>query len=447
MPLYQSIHTDEHELTFATELQGCVVEIGDRRVRFNVWYTRLQPSDAEIYFIDCPDYYHRSHVYTNDRDEDERFILLQHAAFHVLQRYAWAPDIMHGNDWPTALLPAMLTERYGWDSLFEQTASVFSIHNIAYQGAFAESAIYKAGLSYSGFTPGGPLEFHGAFSFLKAGIAFADMVSTVSPTYAKEIQTAEFGLGMEGILRSRSSDLVGILNGIDTVEWSPDTDKWIPANYSVESLDLKRENKIALLRECGLSVDPDVPVIGIVSRLVAQKGFNLLHPILAPLFETSSVRLIALGSGASEDESFLRWAASVFPDRVHARIGFDERMAHLIEAGSDMFLMPSLYEPCGLNQMYSLAYGTLPIVRKTGGLADTVVDQDESNGSGNGFSFYDFSSYALYSTITRALSCYANKPVWRAMQERGMRADFSWAASAAMYKDLYHAARLRRGVA
>jgi starch synthase len=444
MPLYESIRTDQHDLSFARDLFESSVKIGDRDVVFNVWYGKLAPSNAEIYFVDCPQYYHRPGVYTSDADEDERFILLQHAAFHIMQRYHWAPDVVHANDWPTALMPAMLTERYGWDDLFRNTASVLSIHNIAYQGTFHRSGIFKAGLSYSGSSPGGPLEYHGGFSFLKAGVAFADMVSTVSPTYAREIQTPEYGIGMDGILRTRAGDLFGILNGIDTVAWNPASDPHIAQTYDVDSIDRKEANKIVLADECGLPFWRHVPLVGIVSRLATQKGLALLYPILAPLLESEAIQLVVLGSGERDQEAFFRHAAAHYPDRVHARIGFDEPFAHRIEAGADVFLMPSLYEPCGLNQMYSLRYGTVPVVRKTGGLADTVIDQDESGGQGNGFSFYDFTAEALLATLLRAIATYHVPHTWRGIQQRGMVQDFSWSASAARYVELYQTAISRR---
>jgi starch synthase len=445
MPLYQSINTINHGLVFSEDLYESTVNLGSRTITFNVWYSK-SASGVEQYFIDCPTFYHRPGVYTNDSDEDERFILLQHAAFSIMQRYNWAPDIIHANDWPTALMPAMVRQTYGWDGLFSGTASVLSIHNIAYQGSFPSSSIHKAGLHYDGFFAGGPMELHGAFSFLKTGIAYADVITTVSPTYAREIQTAEFGVGLDGLLRARSDDFVGILNGIDDVEWNPATDKHLAVNYSADSLELKEANKQSLLEDCGLPYEPGTPVFGIVSRLVAQKGFSILYPVLGPLLASHRVQLVMLGSGASEEENIFRSAQAAYPNQVHAHIGFNERLAHRIEAGCDMFLMPSLYEPCGLNQMYSLRYGSIPIVRKTGGLADTVLDQDESGGFGTGFSFNDYSAEALWSTIARALACYRNSEVWRAIQLRGMRLDFSWASSAQKYREVYSAAKsLRAG--
>lgn len=443
MPLYGSISTIDHNLVFSQDLYELRANLGHFEVTFNVWY--LHREGVDFYFVDCPHYFHRNAIYTHDADEAERFILLQHAAFLIMQRYGWEPDIVQGNDWPTGLMPAMLRQTYGWDSLFAHTGSVLGIHNVAYQGSFSSGEIFKAGLEHNQFYAGGPLELHGAFSFLKSGIALADAIITVSPTYAREIQTPDFGVGLDGALRSRASDLVGILNGIDTDIWDPATDQQIAANYDINSLDQKEANKVALLHECGLPYHRDVPVLGVVSRMAAQKGLSLFQPILGPLLESRNVQLVVLGSGAKEDEDFFRQAAAIYPDRVHARIGFDEGLAHRIEAGADAFVMPSLYEPCGLNQMYSLRYGTVPIVRRTGGLADTVVDQDESGGFGNGFSFYDFTPGALLSSLNRAISCFELPEVWREIQQRGMGIDFSWSASASHYMDVYRAVRSRRG--
>lgn len=440
LPLYESINTIEHDLVFAHELSNIAVGIGDSTITFNTWYGHLPDSEAEVYLIDCPHYYHRPTVYTNDHDEDERYILLQHAVPLILQRFNWAPDIVHCNDWQTGLLPVFLYEKYNWDSLFRQTATVMSIHNIGYQGRFHDSAIYKAGLSYDRYYPGGPYEFENSFSFLKTGLVYATVLSTVSETYAQEIQTPEYGAGLEGLLASRRHDLFGILNGVDTTDWNPQTDPFIAANYSLDTLDEKQANKRALLDEFGLGYNPSTPTIGIVSRFASQKGFELLQLFLNDLLQHHDFQLIVLGSGDTNLENFFRWAAHAYPHKVGAYIGYNNRLAHRIEAGADMFLMPSRYEPCGLNQMYSLAYGTIPIVRKTGGLADTVHDQYETHGNGNGISFYDFTPHALYTSMLRAFDLYRQPEVWHAMQSRGMTTDFSWQASAEKYVHMYEEA-------
>ncbi|QXD16349.1 glycogen synthase GlgA [Rhodocaloribacter litoris] len=446
MPLYASIPTLDHDLVFATELQDIPVTVGDHTHTFNVWYGHLPDSPVEVYFIDCPHYYHRPGVYTSDPDEDERYIFLQHAVFKILQRYAWAPDLIHCNDWQTSLMPVYLHKVYHWDRLFHQTATLLTIHNISYQGRFPSASIYKAGLQYDLFYPGGPYELHGAFCFMKAGIVFAGSISTVSETYAHEIQTPAFGADLDGILRARGGDLYGILNGIDTDLWHPARDPYIPQNYDFASLRKKQKNKRALLERFGLEYDEKVPTFGIVSRLTGQKGFDLLQPILGDLLVHHKMQLVVLGSGERRFEDFFNWAAATFPDRVGVYIGYHEELAHWIEAGADLFLMPSHFEPCGLNQMYSLLYGTVPIVHRTGGLADTVHDFHEFGGQGNGFSFYDATPDALYATILRAMALFHEPETWREIQRRGMMSDFSWKRSAEKYLDLYwHTVHKRRG--
>ncbi len=446
LPLYKSISTIEHNLLYASDIENITVKVGDSQHSFNTWYGKLPDSDVEVYLIDCPHYFHRDTTYTSHADEEERFIFFQHALLHVMQRYNWAPDVIHCNDWQTSLLPPLLRLSYNWDKLFERTATMLSIHNIAYQGRFSPNAIYKAGLPQDQFFPGGPFELHGAFAFMKAGVHFADALSTVSPTYAGEIQTAAFGEGLEGILQSRQQDLWGILNGIDGDEWSPEKDKHIAKNFSASKLKLKQTNKKAIAEEMGLPYREDTPLIGIISRLTGQKGFELLQPILGDILDHQDVQFVVLGSGEQKYEDFFNWAHATWPDKLGVYVGYNNGLAHRIEAGADMFLMPSAFEPCGLNQMYSLKYGTVPIVHKIGGLADTVKDFHEFHGEGNGFSFYDFHPHVLKDTILRALSIYHQKDVWKGIMKRGMKEDFSWQASAEKYKALYeHALRNRQG--
>ncbi len=437
MPLYQSINTMEHHLVHAADLGTIPVQIGDTHVNFYTWYGRLGDSNVDVYLIDCPLYYHRPGVYTSDRDEDERFILLQHAAFKIMQRYGWSPDVIHCNDWHTALMPALLRESYSWDGLFGNTGSVLTIHNIGYQGQFHEGSAYSAGLK-------GPIQ-NGSFSFLRTGLLYADAITTVSETYAREIRTRAFGAGLDPILASRSADLFGIVNGIDVDAWNPKTDAYIARRYTSRSLGRKLENKRALLEEMGLPFDPDVPVIGIVSRFTSQKGLELLQPVLRELAGLPA-QFVVLGSGDKQLEDFFSHASAWLKDGLAAYIGFSNELAHKITAGADMFLMPSAYEPCGMNQMYSMRYGTIPIVHKTGGLADTVRDFHEFPGEGTGFSFTDFSSSALKHAVERAVGAFHQKErEWAPMQLRGMKQDFSWAISAKKYVDVYGHVVSRRG--
>lgn len=439
LPLYSSIDVSEHQLIRAEGLSGVPVHIGHKQVTFDVWYGHLPNSSVEVYFIDCPQYYHRSYPYTQDWDEDERFSLLQHGIIQILQRYHWAPDVIHCNDWQTSLLPVFLKYNYNWDRLFDDTVCLLSIHNIAYQGLFSRDAVYRAGLPYELFYPGGPFELYGSFCFLKAGILFSDLITTVSETYAQEIQSPAYGARLDGVLASRKNDLFGVLNGVDTQNWNPRRDQRIPFLYGIKDITNKKKNKQALLQHCGMPFDDKVAVIGIVSRLTYQKGFELLHPIIHEIMKLP-VQIVALGNGDQRDENFFRWAAQSFTDKFAAYIGFNDKLAHLITAGADMLLMPSRYEPCGLNQMYGLTYGTVPIVRKTGGLADTVKDYHEYHGEGNGFSFYDYTHEALYLTIRRALDIYQDKNAWHEIMKRGMRDDFSWKNSAKKYLELYQKA-------
>ncbi|MBX2820430.1 MAG: glycogen synthase GlgA [Rhodothermaceae bacterium] len=437
VPLYQSIHTDKYDLIFASDLYNTQIDADTYHRHFNTWYGKLPDSDVEVYFVDCPGYFHRSSTYTNDMDEGERFIFFNHAVFSIMQRYNWHPDIIHCNDWQTSLMPAMAKHRYNWDSLFQGTASVLSIHNIGYQGRYGQHYVHSAGLPQDFFYPGGPVEYHGSFSFMKTGVVFADAISTVSPTYAQEIQTPSFGEGLDGILRTRSQDVWGILNGIDTTDWNPSLDPHIASTFDASSLEKKLINKKAVVEEMGLPYREETPVIGIISRFANQKGFDLLKPVLENILYHHDVQFVVLGSGEQHIEDFFNWAHTAHPDRVGIYIGYNNGLAHRIEAGSDMFLMPSAYEPCGLNQMYSLNYGTVPIVHKIGGLADTVQDYHEHHGKGNGFSFYEFSPHVLRDTIVRALAVYHDKEAWNAIVQRGMAQDFTWENSANIYKELY----------
>jgi starch synthase len=442
MPLYSSIRTLDHKLDPSSDLGTMEVDMAGKKVSFTAWYGKLPDSDVDVHFIDCPAYYHRGELYTSDSDEAERFILLQHAAMTIMQRYHWSPDIVHCNDWHTALLPIFLRDHYSWDGLFNNTASVLTIHNIGYQGRFSPSTLQLAGLRSTGFYPGGPYELEGSFSFLKTGLLFADAITTVSDTYAKEIQTPAYGAGLEKVLRSRERDLYGVLNGIDLSVWHPSQDDHLERRYTYRSLGKKLENKRALIEEMRLPFDERVPVIGVVSRLTPQKGLELLEPIIGAVVSIPA-QVVVLGSGESRYEDFFRYAASTYGESISFYPGYSERLAHRITAGSDMFLMPSHYEPCGMNQMFSLVYGTVPIVRKTGGLADTVFDYHEFGGEGNGFSFVDFESYALHDAIGRACSLFRNKDAWLTVQKRGMKEDFSWNRSASRYLDIYETAKSR----
>jgi starch synthase len=440
LPLYSGIKKEVHNIEPVDDLQNITVKTGDRENTYGVYHTKHFDTGIDVYFIDCPEYFGRDMPYTDDPDEDERFILFQIAVIETFQRLKWAPDVVHCNDWQSSLIPAYLKINYKWDKLFEKTRFLLSIHNIGYQGRFPQKSFVNSGLPSENFYAGGPFELNGSFCFLKAGILFSEIISTVSPTYALEIQTGEYGAGMENILASRKDDLYGILNGIDTGIWNPVKDKFIPRGYSTKNVSEKYVNKKKLLEEAELDYNEDIPVIGIVSRFTGQKGFELLIPIIDQIMQLP-LQFLVLGSGEEKYENFFREVARTYPHKANVYIGYSNKLAHFITAGCDMFLMPSKYEPCGLNQMYSLNYGTVPIIRKTGGLADTVKDYHEFDNEGNGFSFTDYSPYAIYLTIERALKMFEDKEVWRNIMIRGMKEDFSWKSSAEKYAEMYEKAK------
>lgn len=451
IPKYSTIDEAKYDLHYEYAIGEMPIRVGGMPWPVHVQRSLFPGSTVEIYFVDCPYFFHRKSIYTNDPDEGERFVLFSKAVIETLQRLQWAPDVIHCNDWQTALVPVFLKENYKWDALFDGTASLLCIHNIGYQGLFPPSTVQAAELRNDLFYPGGPVEFNGLMCFLKAGILYSEVISTVSETYAHEILTVEYGTGMENILRTRARDLFGIVNGIDEDAWSPETDRYIPYPYSMGQIEGKLKNKAFLLMNTGHEFREDRPVVGIISRLVAQKGFDLIAEAMDDLMAMDA-QWVVLGSGEQRYENLFASMARALPGKVWAYIGFSNELAHLIEAGSDVFLMPSHYEPCGLNQMYSLRYGTVPVVRRTGGLADTVHDWDEFKAQGldigNGFSFIDSTGYAMTTCLYRALEAFKDKPLWQRIQMNGMMRDFSWKASAKKYIDLYEKAlaRKREGV-
>ncbi len=376
-------------------------------------------------FVDCPVLYDRAALY-GEADDPLRFALLNQAAIGIV-RNIFRAEVIHCHDWHAGLVPAYL-RAFAGDPTFFGVRTVFTIHNAGYQGNFPAGVRADLGLDPSLYQPAG-LEFWGDVSFLKAGIVWSDALTTVSPTYAREIQTPEYGYGMDGVLRAHAAKLGGILNGVDYEEWNPEHDHYLDAHYSARDLSGKRSAKKALLKEMGLPDDQARPLIGIVSRFAGQKGFDLLEQV-AEWLGDQDVALAVLGSGEAGYEQMFRSLAGAWPDKFAVKIGYDDGLAHRIEAGADMFLMPSRYEPCGLNQIYSLRYGTVPIVRATGGLDDTVDKE-------TGFKFRDYSAPALAGAIQKALDAFADQESWTARMRRGMAKDFSWDASAAAYQKLY----------
>jgi starch synthase len=402
--------------------------------------TKLPDSSVTVWLIDCPAYFGMTgnpyvdmfgNSYPNNA---ERFALFCRAVCEVAMNRVeldWKADIVHCNDWQTGLVPAFLSLEY------QCPPTVFTIHNMAYQGIFSGLTASVLQLPPQLLSPDG-LEFHGMISFIKGGIAYADKITTVSPTYAKEIQTAEFGYGLEGLLTYRNDDLTGIINGIDN-EWNPDIDTLITQKYGINSLSEKSQNKTTLQIRLNLPVDENVFTLGLISRLVEQKGIDLILDCLSELLSLP-VQIIMLGSGDKDFEHRLSQFAAAYPHKMALTLGYNETLAHLIEAGTDVFLMPSRFEPCGLNQMYSQRYGTLPIVRNTGGLADTVIDtlpHSMADKTATGFIFDDENSGALFETIKRAVVLHSLPDVWRQLQINAMTRDFSWNNSAKQYLDLY----------
>ncbi len=442
LPLYGRIAARHPEIVFTPvpELQDIKFTHGPHRVSFSVKTTPIPGSDTPAYFVDCPALFPRDGIYTQDPDEHLRFLVLTRAALEMCQRWAWAPDVFHLNDWHTAMLPLYLRTVYAWDRLFAHSKTLLTIHNLGHQGVFGAGILPELGLPDTALLHQDDLR-DGRIGFLKTGLLLADRLSTVSPTYAKEIQTQGYGFGLDDVLRRRAGDLVGILNGVDYDVWDPRTDTLLAAKYSEKSLHRKEKNKEALLDALGLPYVKGVPVFGIVTRLSHQKGIDLLYDPLPRILSDHDARFVALGSGADEYATFLTGLAKRFPGKARYFAGFSEKLAHLIEAGSDFFLMPSRYEPCGLNQMYSLKYGTAPIVRSTGGLADTVQPFRASTGEGNGFVFEHYTGDGLHWAMTQALTTYATPKAWRTLQKNAMSADFSWEVQGPRYVALYDAMR------
>ena len=401
---------------------------------------------VRYFFLDDPFYFDRDGIY-GDRtrefpDNAERFTELCRGALE-LAKQVWLPDLFHCHDWQGAMVPVLLRSSYGDDPVLRNIPVVFTIHNMGYHGIFPREALDRAGIPWGVYHPGG-VEFFGNVNFLKGGLVYSDYLTTVSPTYAHEIQSSEFGFGLEGVVRTRRDRLVGILNGVDYSSWSPDRDTLIPQKYSAASLKGKHVCKLALLDEFKLLKDNLIrPVLGIVSRFADQKGFDLIAQIIRELLQ-EDVLMAVLGTGERRYEEMFRALAADFPGRVGAVIAYDNRLAHLVEAGSDIFLMPSRYEPCGLNQIYSLRYGTVPVVRATGGLEDTIESFDLQHGTGTGFKFSEYSGGALLNAIRQALHSYSNDGVWNRIQLNGMAKDFSWNTSAVEYAKLYTAAHAAR---
>ena len=456
MPAYQVTRKSNQEITSTTI--NLEIPIGKELVTGRLLKSSLPQSNVVVYLVDHDEYFGRDALYGENgsdyADNCERFTFFCRSVLESVRLLELQPELIHCNDWQTGLISALLKCEYSENPLYQNIASLITVHNLAYQGLFDYEKLAMTGLDAKFFN-WEQMEFHGRLNLLKTGIAFADSISTVSPTYAVEIQGSEQGCGLEGILKDRVNCLSGILNGIDVAQWNPATDELIPAkfdsNFDIQSGSPgKAKCKRELQAEFKFAVDPDVPLIGIVGRLAEQKGWSLILPILRQWLKTVDAQWVILGTGDPDYHHVLNTLHRLHPDKLGLTLGFSNELAHRIEAGADMFVMPSRYEPCGLNQMYSMAYGTVPIVRRTGGLADTVVNATQENidkNTATGFSFDEFTSAALESAMAKATRMYKeDRSNWNQLVHNGMKRDWSWTASARKYEELYQKTLVRKSV-
>jgi len=442
MPFYSGIDRSKLEMHPVDFLRDVPVELGTHRYRFSAYTARLPRSEATVYLMECPALYARPGIYSTDADEHLRFLALTRAAFECMQRMSFSPDILHCNDWHAAFGPLYLKAVYDRDALFKRTRSVLTIHNIGYQGVFSAKGAGDVGLGPKTHLLHEDDLRAGRINSLKHGVIYADAITTVSPTYAREICTDAYGMGLQDTLRARGRSVLGILNGVDYDDWDPRRDRHISRHFDPASLEVKRELKRQFVARLKLQAGERTPLAGIVTRMTVQKGLDLLFDALPAVLSKRDLAFVALGTGDTHYERFFTQLQQQFPGRVAYHRGYSDELAHWIEAASDLFLMPSLYEPCGLNQMYSLRYGTVPVVRRTGGLADSVELYSPSTRRGTGILFDDFDGTAMAWALDTALDLYAQPDHWRQMMLNGMQKDFSWDRQGAEYVALYE--RLRR---
>lgn len=441
-PLYAGIRErfpDIQPLRYDLSLQ-----MGSKLVDGKVWYLH-GPAGEHLYFIENNHYFNRSNYYTEQGsdypDNDERFVFFSKAVAFLAQNLPWHPEIIHVHDWQVGLVPLLVRHAAQQGNWKEAPATLFTIHNLAYQGGFPASSYSLTNLPDDHFRFE-EVEFYGQMNCLKSGIVFADLLTTVSPSYAKEITTEEFGCGLDPVLRIRRNELLGILNGVDYAEWNTTHNSALPAPYTVNDLRGKAINKAFVQQELGLPVRSESPLFGNVSRLAEQKGVDICLEALDALL-AADIQFALLGNGQPEFEAAFQALATRYPEKVAVRIGYNHALAHRIEAGADFFLMPSRFEPCGLNQMYSLRYGTIPIVRATGGLDDTIIDDTEDDLRANGLKFHEYSALALIQAMRKALRIHADTPLLLRYRQNGMVADFSWNQTAGEYIRAYEDAKTR----
>lgn len=438
MPKYKGVEEKGFPVSFGSYRISCPVS--QRLVDAEIAETEY--NGVKVYLVDKDEYYYRDNLYSTQDgdyiDNAERFVFFSKSIIEAVRATGFVPDVLHCNDWQTALVPVFLKTAYKHDPVLSKIATLFTIHNLGYQGLFWHLDWHLLNLGWEYFTPSA-LEFYGKINFLKGGIVFSDIINTVSKRYSEEIQTPEYGAGLDGILRTRKEDLYGIVNGIDYDDWDPAKDRLLPANYNADNPAKKAACKQALQAAFGLPQDPAVPLIASISRLADQKGFDLLAEGFERLLALG-VHYVLLGTGERKYHDLFAALARKYSTGFSCKIAYDNTLAHLIEAGSDMFLMPSRYEPCGLNQLYSLKYGSVPVVRAVGGLDDTIEDDPANPAGRTGFKFSDYTTDAMLAAVERALRAYRNADEWRAIMKRCMDQDFSWEKSAQEYKRLYERA-------
>lgn len=442
LPRYSTIDSAHHR--FSDYLDELTVPDGAEMTVASVERAGDSAPGVESLFVGNCDYFSRVGLYVDPRngddyeDNDRRFAFFARAVLELARQTGWQPDIIHVHDWQAALVPAYLKAHYAGDGVLGNSRTVLTIHNLGYQGLFDGERFEGLNLPEEmSYAATGAFEFYDRVNFLKGGIVLADKITTVSPRYAREIQSGdEFGCGLQGVLADRAADLSGIINGVDYSIWSPQADRLIPRRYGLSNLSGKRTSRVELLNRAGLPIRDKVPLIGMVTRLTDQKGIDLVVKGADALFDLG-IQLVILGAGDDKYHRLLRMLEQKYPDQLRVFIEFNDHLAHEIQAASDLFLMPSRYEPCGLNQMYALKYGTVPVVRAVGGLADTVSDYNPRTGEGTGFVFEDYTPEAMIAAVRRAVGLFPRRQAWVKLMKAGMRADFSWAASAAGYEQLY----------
>jgi starch synthase len=441
MPNYRAVNERKYTLRDVIRLKDMAVPHIGQMTKASAKSSFLPDSKVQIYLLGHKSYFDRDGLYCNSAGEDyhdnaERFIFFCRGCLETLKLLQWQPDVIHCNDWQTALIPVYLKTLYKDEPFFKDISVLLSVHNLAYQGIFDDAVVQKAGLPQDLFYSGSMLEYYGKFNFLKSGLLAADLITTASHRYAQEIQSAEFGMGLEGVLQSRRSDLFGVINGADYIEWNPDKDRFIPYAYSANNLEPKALNKQALLHRLDLNFDENTPLVAMISRLDGNKGFELLEQAFDGIMALD-VQMVVLGVGEEKYHKMLQRVAKKYPRQLSATFRYDNALAHLIQAGADMLLMPSRYEPGGLSQIQAMRYGTIPIVRATGGLADTLQNYDPRNESGTGFVFKKFEPEEMLKTLERAVKTFHDKKRWTKLMKDAMKQDFSWKVTAEKYAKLY----------